>query len=170
MVPLMIDPARVTIAVIGEGPLYERRISQLRDDGATQVLTLSADEATSDALADRQVVYIAGIETEQAKALGDLARNAGALVNVEDVIDACDFYMPAVVRRGDLMLTVSTGGKSPGLARKLRQHLEGEFGEEWAGIVDDVAAARQGWIAEGANMKTVADRTAAMIDENGWLA
>ena len=170
MVPLMIDPARVTIAVIGEGPLYERRISQLRDGGATQLLTLSADEATSDTLADRQVVYIAGIETEQAKALGDLARNAGALVNVEDVIDACDFYMPAVVRRGDLMLTVSTGGKSPGLARKLRQHLEGEFGEEWAGIVDDVAAARQEWIAEGANMKTVADRTAAMIDENGWLA
>ena len=48
------------------------------------------------------------------------ARAGGVLVNVEDVIGWCDFHNPSIVRRGDLLLTVSTGGQSPGLAARIR--------------------------------------------------
>jgi precorrin-2 dehydrogenase / sirohydrochlorin ferrochelatase len=54
------------------------------------------------------------------------------LVNAVDDPDFCDFYMPAVVRRGDLQIAISTNGHSPALAQQLRQHLETEFDDGWA--------------------------------------
>jgi len=60
-----------------------------------------------------------------------MARNAGALVNIEDAKPLCDFHVPSLVRRGDLVMTVSTAGRSPGLARRLRRHLEKLFGDEF---------------------------------------
>jgi len=52
---------------------------------------------------------------------------AGCLVNVVDDPERCNFYVPATVRRGALTLSVSTGGHSPALARRVRQALEGQF-------------------------------------------
>jgi len=62
------------------------------------------------------------------------AQRRGVLCNVVDVPQFCDFYYPAVVRRGDLQIAVSTGGQSPSLAQKIRQQLERQFGpayEQW---------------------------------------
>jgi precorrin-2 dehydrogenase / sirohydrochlorin ferrochelatase len=59
------------------------------------------------------------------------ARARGVLVNVMDDPDRCDFAAPAVVRRGDLVIAVSTGGRSPALASRLRRLLEERFGPEW---------------------------------------
>ncbi len=59
------------------------------------------------------------------------ARSGGVLVNVVDDPDHCDFAAPAVVRRGDLVIAVSTGGRSPALASRLRRMLEERFGPEW---------------------------------------
>jgi precorrin-2 dehydrogenase/sirohydrochlorin ferrochelatase len=64
------------------------------------------------------------------------ARARGVLVNLVDDTDHCDFAAPAVVRRGELVIAVSTGGRSPALARRLRQLLEERFGPEW----EDLAA------------------------------
>ena len=52
------------------------------------------------------------------------AQRRGVLCNVVDVPDLCDFFYPAVVRRGDLQIAVSTGGQSPSLAQKIRQQLQ----------------------------------------------
>lgn len=59
------------------------------------------------------------------------ARRAGALVNVADDPEASDFTVPASVAHGDLLLTVSTGGKSPALAAQLRRELEERYGPEY---------------------------------------
>ncbi len=64
------------------------------------------------------------------------ARARGALVNVMDDIHHCDFAAPAVVRRGDLTIAVSTGGGSPALARRLREQLETQFGQEWSELLE----------------------------------
>jgi siroheme synthase-like protein len=81
-------------------------------EGAFIVVASSADPAL------RAQIYRDGHE-----------RNA--LVNVMDDNDHCDFAAPAVVRRGELTIAVSTGGRSPALARRLREELEERFGEEW---------------------------------------
>ena len=72
------------------------------------------------------------------------ARDRGVLVNVMDDIPNCDWAAPSIVRRGELVLAISTGGASPALAKKLRLQLSAAFGEEWAevlAVLRDVRAA-----------------------------
>jgi len=77
------------------------------------------------------------------------ARAAGVLVNVVDVPEQCDFIVPAQVRRGDLVVAVTTGGAAPSLSRRLRERLEEEFGPEWAPYLEALRAARERIMAEG---------------------
>jgi len=67
----------------------------------------------------------------------------GGLCNVVDDPEHCDFYYPAVVRRGPLQIAISTGGRSPALARQLRIQLERQFGPEYSGWVEQVGKMRQ---------------------------
>jgi siroheme synthase-like protein len=108
------DP-RVTIARRGWHP------SDL--DGAAICVAASADPATR-----------AAVHRE--------AHARGVLVNVMDDVEHCDFAAPAVVRRGDLLIAISTGGRSPALARRLREELEARFGDEWAVALDLLAEVR----------------------------
>jgi precorrin-2 dehydrogenase/sirohydrochlorin ferrochelatase len=70
------------------------------------------------------------------------ARRCGALVNVVDRPAACDFIVPSVLRRGELQIAVSTGGRSPALARDIRRRLESQFGPEYGDLVERVGQAR----------------------------
>ena len=64
------------------------------------------------------------------------------LCNVVDDPQRCDFFYPSVVRRGPLQIAISTGGKSPALARRLRFELEKQFGPEYAGWIEYLGRAR----------------------------
>lgn len=59
------------------------------------------------------------------------ADEAGVLLNVVDRPELCDFIMPSVMERGDLIVATSTSGKSPALAKRIRQDLEGALGPEY---------------------------------------
>src|SRR5262249_31459257 len=72
-----------------------------------------------------------------------LARRRGVLCNVVDVPELCDFYYPAVVRRGALQIAISTAGESPALAQRLRKKLEKQFGPEYAAWVKQIGTARR---------------------------
>ena len=92
------------------------------------------------------------------------------LVNVEDRPELCDLHLPAVLRRGDLTLAISTNGRAPGVAGLLRRHLERLFGPEWRGRIDELGRpARAGWRAEGADMTTVKHRTDRYVEDRKWL-
>lgn len=65
------------------------------------------------------------------EAIAQECRANGVWVNVVDTPELCDFYVPSVVRRGDLTVAISTQGKSPGLARALRQWLEAKLSPAW---------------------------------------
>jgi precorrin-2 dehydrogenase/sirohydrochlorin ferrochelatase len=70
-------------------------------------------------------------------------RAHGVLCNVVDCSEHCDFFYPAVVRRGPLQIAISTGGRSPSLARRLRLELERQFGPEYGEWVEHVGRARK---------------------------
>ena len=70
------------------------------------------------------------------------ARRRRVLVNVVDRPAACDFILPSVLRRGHLQVAVSTGGRSPALAREIRRRLERLIGPEYAELIERVGEAR----------------------------
>ena len=71
------------------------------------------------------------------------ARLRNVLCNSVDDPANCDFYYPAVVNRGDLQIAISTNGRSPALAQRLRQELEVQFGPEYEAWVAELGAARE---------------------------
>jgi precorrin-2 dehydrogenase/sirohydrochlorin ferrochelatase len=115
------------------------------------------------------LLFVAGLEKSVAAALAARARTQGVLVNVEDVPELSDFHVPAIVRRGDLALTVSTSGKAPGLSRLLREWLERAFGTEWHKRLDRLAEARTGWRKDGLAPNEVSRRTRDLVAQEGWL-
>lgn len=185
MFPVALDLTVLKSAVAGGSDVAARRLRLLDEAGAADVRVFAPDPCEAMAaraggrlerrlpeagdLAALDVLFIADLGSETETRLAEAARAAKVLVNTEDVRPLCDFHVPAMVRRGDLLLAVSTGGASPGLARRLKKYLEGRFGDEWAGHIDEISAARARWRDEGLPLPELARRTDALIDEKGWL-
>jgi precorrin-2 dehydrogenase/sirohydrochlorin ferrochelatase len=70
------------------------------------------------------------------------ARRRSVLCNVVDVPHLCDFFYPAIVRRGSLQIAISTAGESPALSQRLRKELEQQFGPEYEAWVAAIGEAR----------------------------
>ena len=70
------------------------------------------------------------------------ADRRGIFANVEDDLHHCSFIMPALVRRGDLVVAISTSGRAPALAVRLRERLERELGPEYGALLELAARLR----------------------------
>ena len=84
--------------------------------------------------ADLDGVFLVIAATNSRDVNAAIFREAGQrniLCNVVDDPEYCDFYYPAVVRRGELQLAISTNGHSPALAQRIRRELEIQFGPEY---------------------------------------
>ena len=88
----------------------------------------------------------------------------GVWVNGADDPANCSFTLPSVVRRGDLQVTVSTGGRSPALASWLRRRIESEIGPEYEVLLDLLAAERDGLRAAGVSTEGLDWRSALDSD------
>jgi precorrin-2 dehydrogenase/sirohydrochlorin ferrochelatase len=194
MIPIALDPARLTLALAGRGGALRRRLGSLRAGGGRQFILFCDEphpapvdqpdpsfEAADGLVVHRRlprpadldgldVLWIAGLTPDLAVPLAGAARTHGVLVNVEDQPDLCDFHSVAEIRRGDLLLTVSTGGRSPGLAARIRARLERQFGPAWGERVAGIASLRQQWRDDGKSMAEVAALTDAVLTSAGWLA
>jgi precorrin-2 dehydrogenase/sirohydrochlorin ferrochelatase len=185
MLPVVLDLSRLSVVLVGNGETALRRLRRLDEAGAAHLrvyaddpLPALADAAgprlrrhlpSADSFADVQIAFLAGLPGPVAEETAAAARRARVIVNVEDVTESCDFHSPATLRRGDLLLTVSTGGKSPGLAASLRRRLGDVFGPEWADRLDQIAARRAAWREAGASPEEIAHWTDAWIERHGWL-
>ena len=166
MLPITLSAA-TRVGLSGEGDALGRRAALLVEAGLrAELLPSDVDDAQ---LAGLKILFVAGLDELQTLSLASRARALGVLVNVEDEPDLCDFHVPAIVRRGDLVLTVSTGGRAPGLARRLREWLEQQFGQEWQGRLRTLSEARSTWRADGITPTEVSRRTNQLIAEQGWL-
>ena len=167
MLPLVLNPVNLRVGLAGRGPDRDRRAALLAEAGVEARLL---PDAISDALlAPLQVLFVAGLPESEARALATRARALGVLVNVEDMLPLCDFHVPAVVRRGDMLLTASTGGQVPGLARALRESLAGQFGPEWTERLKELGLARAKWRSEGLSPREVSHNVRDLIARMGWL-
>src|SRR6202021_2520646 len=95
---------------------------------------------------DFEDIFLAVVATASNTLNGRIYREAqrrGVLCNVVDVPEYCDFFYPAVVRRGDLQIAVSTSGQSPSLAQKIRQQLERQFGPGYTAWVAELGGTRK---------------------------
>jgi precorrin-2 dehydrogenase/sirohydrochlorin ferrochelatase len=120
-------------------------------------------------LTEAQLVFIADLREPQRSALAEAARDAGAIVHVEDAPALTDGHVPAVLRRGDLTIAISTNGAAPGLAGELKQFLGRILGPEWQGRVDDIRALRQRWRDAGVSHELIRRLTASRLARYGWL-
>jgi precorrin-2 dehydrogenase len=160
---------------VGAGKVGEPKIGSLIETGArVHVIALEASEAVHHwARAGKITLEIRGFGAADldgtflaivATASGDLnrsiyreAQQRGILCNVVDVPEYCDFYYPAVVRRGDLQIAVSTNGQSPSLAQKLRHQLERQFGPGYARWVTELGETRKLVLASNLDPKRKSD-------------
>ncbi len=89
------------------------------------------------------------------RAVYDAGQRAGVWVNGADDPANCSFTLPSVVRRGDLQIAVSTGGRSPALATWLRRRLEGQIGPEYSTLLDLLAGERDTLKAAGRSTESL---------------
>jgi precorrin-2 dehydrogenase/sirohydrochlorin ferrochelatase len=155
--------------VVGAGKVGEPKIARLIDTGASiEVIALEASEPVREWAAkgkiklelrafvpeDLDEAFLAVVATASNtlnKNIYQQAQRRGVLCNVVDVPELCDFYYPAVVRRGDLQIAVSTSGQSPSLAQKIRQQLERQFDPGYARWVEELGATRRLVLASDLN-------------------
>ncbi len=167
MLPIVLNPVGLKIGLAGQGELRDRRAALLAEAGVEA--QLFDETVPNEALEGLQVLFVAGLPEEEARELASRARRRKVLVNVEDVIPLCDFHVPAMVRRGDLLLAISTGGQAPGLARRLRETLADQFGPEWTGRLKELGLARARWRAQGLSPAEVSRQMRELIARMGWL-
>jgi precorrin-2 dehydrogenase/sirohydrochlorin ferrochelatase len=107
-------------------------IRQLVDQGQIQHTPAAFDESQ---LQDVRLVVVATNSPEVNARVAAAARERGILVNDAEIPERGDFVVPSVLRRGDLTLTVNTGGSSPALTRRIKDQLAAQFGPEWSPYV-----------------------------------
>ncbi len=94
----------------------------------------------------------------------------GILCNVVDDPEHCDFFYPAVVRRGSLQITISTDGRSPSLAARLRRELERQFGPEWSHWIEHVGRERRQLLSKPMNAKKRRERLKQVASPQAFRA
>jgi precorrin-2 dehydrogenase / sirohydrochlorin ferrochelatase len=165
--PLCLDISGKRCVVVGGGNVAERKVERLLACGACvevvgkaltpilaawkgegRIVHREADYEDSCLSGASLVIGATDDETVNGRIAKD-ARTRGIPVNIVDDPARCDFILPSVVERGDLMIAVSTGGKSPALAGKLREELEETYGPEYAILLEILGALRGKVISAG---------------------
>ncbi len=159
MLPLNLDITNKRILIVGAGNVGYRKAKRLIEHGAkVEVVSIDVNqkfEGLSEEVIITQAAYemrhlkqmdivIAATNDKMVnrKILSDCRKKKIQCLNVS-ASSTSDFYIPAVLKRGDLVITVSTNGKSPSLARKIRKDLERYFDSEYGELLDELGLIRE---------------------------
>jgi len=147
--PILVDLQGKRALVVGGGKVAQRKIETLLEHGASVQVVARELTATLEELRNHEEIDFLGDEfsevflegaflvfaaTDDAslnRRVSQAAQQRGLLVNAVDQPADCNFIVPSVLSRGDLLIAVSSSGKSPAFARKVRVELERHFGEEY---------------------------------------
>ena len=159
--PVNLDVRHQSCLVVGGGAVGTRKVRTLLDCGA--VVTVVSPEVTNQIFdlaqenrislkqrsyqaSDLDGVFLVIGATDNKdlnRAIHNDARKQGKLCNIADQPDLCNFILPSIIERGDLIIAISTSGKSPAFARRLRKQLEAQFGPEYAEFLKLMGAMRK---------------------------
>ncbi|MEJ2727595.1 MAG: bifunctional precorrin-2 dehydrogenase/sirohydrochlorin ferrochelatase [Deltaproteobacteria bacterium] len=159
--PIHLDIKNRDCLIVGGGAVGSRKVNTLIECGArvtvvspdptTELIKLASEGSVtlkkrtyrSDDLTGMFLVIGATDDKRLNCQISKDAEQAHILCNIADRPEICSFILPSIVRRGDLVITISTSGKSPALAKHLRQKLESQFGPEYADFLILMGAVRQ---------------------------
>jgi uroporphyrin-III C-methyltransferase/precorrin-2 dehydrogenase/sirohydrochlorin ferrochelatase len=131
--PLFFDLAGRRVVVVGEGAVADRRADLVRSAGA-HVQRLAAPAVQAADFRGAVAAFIATGDADRDAAAQRAAKSIGVPVNVADRPALCDFILPAIVDRDEIVVAVSTGGASPTLATILRGRIEAALPERLGAV------------------------------------
>jgi len=159
--PMMIDLAGRKCVVVGAGKIAAAKVEGLLSCGAKVVVIapravrqIRARAGAGELLwrsrrfsaRELKGAFLAVAATDSPSTNESVFRKCqahGVLCNSVDDPEHCDFFYPAVLRRGPLQIAISTSGRSPALAARLRRELSRQFGPEWSAVVELAGKKRQ---------------------------
>ncbi len=165
--PIALNLSGRLCLVVGGGRVARRKVEGLLEAGArVRLVAPAVDQKLSESAAGKRIEWrarrfeaadvegcwlvVAATDDEAVnRDVAAAAEAAGVWCNVVDRPELCSFIVPAVLRRGDLLVSVSTGGASPLLAGRIRDHLAREFDPAWADYLDLLRRARRAVLARG---------------------
>ena len=159
--PIFIEMTGRHCAVVGGGVVAERKVEALLNAGsavtvispsltgpihswvaAGKVRYLGREYRPGD-LSGFEMVFVATNDRKVNPVVFQEARERGVWVNAADDPPHCDFILPSVLQRGNLVVAVSSGGSSPALSKSIREELESYFTEEYAEVAQVAAEVRR---------------------------
>lgn len=167
--PLFLKLTNRPVLVVGGGSIASSKIPALLEAGArVTVVSPELSPELAQRAASREITWLnkpfspddldGKFLVIAATSLSDLngfvyreADRRNILCNAVDDIDHCHFYYGSIVQRGDLQIAISTKGKSPALAQRLRQELEQQFEPEYAAWLDELGDARDALRADSSD-------------------
>jgi precorrin-2 dehydrogenase/sirohydrochlorin ferrochelatase len=165
--PVLIHIEGKKVIVVGGGTVAERKIERLLDYGAVVrvvsrdltpqlrkysekgIIGFHGQEFNEACLEDAFMVIAATDDPILNHQVSEKAKERGLLVNAVDQPSDCNFIVPSILRRGDLQIAVSTSGKSPALAKKVREALEESFGNEYESLLILMGRLREEILSQG---------------------
>ena len=163
--PIFIKLERLQLLIIGGGKVGLEKLQAVLQNSPRTAITLVATEISQPVreLADRHSTTIRLLERpyhphdldyadiaivaiNDRKVSGSIAHDAkerGILVNVADTPDLCDFYLSSIVRKGNLKIAISTNGKSPTIAKRLKEEIGRMIPDEMEGVLQNMQTIRQ---------------------------
>jgi precorrin-2 dehydrogenase/sirohydrochlorin ferrochelatase len=181
--PVNLDIQNRECLVVGGGSVGKRKILTLLECGARvtvvspriSVEILGLSEGHCITLKERNyrssdlegiLLVIGATDNEKVnQQISKDATEAGILCNIVDRPQECTFVLPAIVKQGDLVIAISTSGKSPAFAKRLRQKLSGDFGPEYGKFLDLMGAIRQRLLQKGKSPEEHKHIFEQLIDE-----
>ncbi|MFH0938863.1 MAG: bifunctional precorrin-2 dehydrogenase/sirohydrochlorin ferrochelatase [Planctomycetota bacterium] len=172
--PMFLNLARVPVLVVGGGAVAVRKVTKLLAAHATVTavatsfcpeflalqkrakkyggLRLVRQAFRSDYLKNQRIVFAATDDPPLNTRIADICKQRGILVNVAAPSNAGNFHVPAIIRRGQFCIAVSTGGASAHLAQHWRRRLEKQIGPEWSALTAMLAVKRRQVLARTADV------------------
>jgi siroheme synthase-like protein len=182
--PIYIQVGGKPCLVVGGGAIAVRRIKALLEAGAVVTaispkpppelmtlvknanITLLTREYRDGDMASSMLVFAATDDAALDERISGEAARRGIPVNVADSPLLCSFIVPAVVKRGELQIAISTGGASPALSRHFREELENRYGPEYGQMVEVLRAARHWLRAEKIDPQHRAEKLSALANSD----